>query len=142
MSTAKQAKDWAAGYSVDRARILYEKSGNAFHVWEAYRWSRWNDQPIPDWVLEYLDSVAKTLKDEKPRNAKEVAQALGMAVKGGSSKSSLSLSESARLELFQAVEILKRLEPSWSNEKIFVHIEKTRGVSFEQVRASYYEFHS
>ena len=144
MSTAKQAKDWATSYSVDRARVLFEndKSGKAFHAWEAYRWSRWNDQPIPGWVLEYLDSVAKTLKEENPRNAKEVAQALGMATKGRYPKSSLSLKESARLGLFQSVMVIKGMKPDRSYEDIFIDLAEERGVSKEQVRDSYYEFKS
>ena len=135
-------REWAPRYSIDRARILFEKTGNAFHAWEAYRWARLNDQPAPDWVMHYLDDSAKALEEEKPTNAKDVAKAFGMTVRAGKSKFTLALCQSSRLALFQYCMAIKEKEPDWSVETIFGHVADNRGVSSEQVRDSYYEFKS
>ena len=134
---------WASRYSIDRARILFKETGNAFHAWEAYRWARLNDRPVPDWVMEYLDGCAKALEETKPKNAKAVAQAFGMAKRGGgTSKFGLALCESDRLALFQYCMAIKETEPDWGVETIFGRVADNRGVSSEQVRDSYYEFKS
>ena len=44
------------------------------------------------------------------------------------------------MALFQSVMAIKGMTPVWSDEKIFGHVEDDKGVSFEQVRDSYYEF--
>lgn len=143
MSTAKQAKDWAAGYSIDRARILFEKTENTFHAWEAFRWARWNDQPVPDWVMSYFDGCAEALKKTKPKNARAVAQAFGMAKRGGgTSKSGLALCESDQLALFQSVMAIKGMTPVWSDKDIFAHVAAQHDVSDEYVEKMYYRFRS
>ena len=141
IDTAK-LRDWAARYSIDRARILFQKTGNAFHAWEAYRWARLNDRPVPDWVLGYLDGCAKALEDAKPSNAKQVAQAFGMAVQGGKSKLGLALCQSNRLALFQSVMTIKELRPEQRDIDTFAHVAEEDGVSIDQVEAAYYEFRS
>ncbi len=118
IDTAK-LRDWAARYSIDRARILFQKTGNAFHAWEAYRWARLNDRPVPDWVLGYLDGCAKALEEARPSSAKHVAQAFGMAVKGGSSKFTLALCQSNRLALFQSCMAIREMKSVWSVENFF-----------------------
>jgi hypothetical protein len=139
---AKQVRDLFTGYSIDRARILFEKTENAFHAWEAYRWARRNKQPVPDWVMAYLDDSAKALEEAKPSNAKQVAQAFGMAVKGGSSKFTLALCQSNRLALFQSVMAIRGMETDWRDIDIFAHVADEKGVSIDQVEAAYYEFRS
>ena len=151
--------DWASRYSIDRARILFKETGNAFHAWEGYRWARLNDRPVPDWVLDYLDGCAKSLEDIKPRSAKQVAQAFGMAVPSGMSKFGLALCQSDRLALFQSVMAMKEREETVERDEalgvtdpkivrfkrdldIFAHIAVERDVSIDQVEAAYYEFRS
>ena len=139
------AKKWleiATNYSIGRAQALFEKTGNAFHAWDAYRWARRHDRPVPDWVMDYLDGCSEALKDAEPRNAKDVARAFGMAVRGGQSKFGLALCESDRLALFQSIAVIKKLEPDWRDIDIFVHIADEKGVSVDQVEAAYYEFRS
>ena len=142
IDTAK-LRDWATRYSIDRARILFQKTGNAFHAWEAYRWARLNDRPVPDWVLSYFDGCAKALEETKPKNARAVAQAFGMAKRGGGkSKFGLALCESDRLALFQSFTTIKELRPEQRDVDTFAHVSEEHGVSIDQVEAAYYEFRS
>ena len=47
---------------IETAKIDFEKSGNALHVWFAYKTAREAGyRPIPEWILEYLDRVSENL---------------------------------------------------------------------------------
>jgi hypothetical protein len=109
--------------------------------------------------MDYLDSVAKTLEETKPRSARQVAQAFGMATESRYPKSEQALKESDRLALFQSVMVIKGMEEAARRDEalgvtypridrferdldIFTHVAEERGVSVDQVEASYYEFRS
>ena len=110
--------------------------------------------------MEYLDGCAKALEETKPKNARAVAQAFGMAKRGGgTSKLGLALCESDRLALFQSVMAMKEREETVKRDEalgvtdpeivrfkrdidIFAHIAVERDLSIDQVEAAYYEFRS
>lgn len=92
--------------------------------------------------MDYLDGCAKSLEQTKPTNAKDVALAFGMAVRGGKSKFTLALCQSNRLALFQFFMAVKEVEPDWDDMKIFAHVAVERDVSIDLVEAAYYEFRS
>ncbi len=46
---------------IEVARAAYERGGNPLDVWWAYCEARESGQPVPDWVLTYLDRCAVAL---------------------------------------------------------------------------------
>ena len=48
-------------YGIEVARVAYERDGNPLEVWWAYWQARDSGQPVPDWVLTYLDRSAEAL---------------------------------------------------------------------------------
>ncbi len=69
-----------------RLQFQWQGSRNPLFIWHAYRWCRAWKLPLPDWVLAYLDRVARRLFEfeRKPptRTSDACADALGMD-KGG-----------------------------------------------------------
>lgn len=47
--------------AIEAARAAYERDGNPLDVWWAYCEARESGQPVPDWVLTYLDRCAVAL---------------------------------------------------------------------------------
>ena len=62
----------------------FRKEKIPLYAWEAYLIARNNKRPIPDWVLNYLDSSARRLFGRMPRKgaANHVATALGLYSQG------------------------------------------------------------
>jgi hypothetical protein len=42
-------------------KLWYEKTGNPYFVWSAYKFFRYTNRPVPKWVLYYFDNTAKEL---------------------------------------------------------------------------------
>ena len=52
-----------AQHLIEVARAAYERGSNPLDVWLAYWEARESGQPVPDWVLTYLDRCAVALLD-------------------------------------------------------------------------------
>jgi len=81
--------------NLGRLQAAYEETSIVLYVWDAYRFCRANDLPIPPWVLRYFDQTAEklsTLADNKvrrfPHQARQIGIALGLS--GGRGRSRLS----------------------------------------------------
>ena len=48
---------------IEVAHDAYERDGNPLHVWSAYCEARESGQPLPEWVMTYLDRCAMALMD-------------------------------------------------------------------------------
>ena len=42
-------------------KLWYEKTGNPYFVWSAYKFFRNTNRPVPKWVLYYFDDSANAL---------------------------------------------------------------------------------
>ena len=79
---------------------MEKRSGNPIHDWSVYRLSRQGGVPIPEWVLGYFDEVAKVLTAPVgPASPKAIADALGLATKGGRSKAAQPQTDQRHLEI-------------------------------------------
>ena len=74
---------------VVRYQREYERTGNPLHIWHAYGECRDYGLEVPEWILAYLDRVAKDLlimasePDKIPKSpAPTVARIMGMNEKG------------------------------------------------------------
>jgi hypothetical protein len=70
---------------VAKLEKLYQITGNPLHFWTAYRLCRVARLEMPDWVLSYLDGVAKGLLGETAQKCKKLSEsaivkALGRAL--------------------------------------------------------------
>jgi hypothetical protein len=137
----KQFYLWAATYSINRARELFENHGNPHHAWDAYWWARYANVPIPDWVLTYFDDCANRIRQSKPKAAKEGASAIGLASKGGGPSRLLQADfESERHKAARMVRINRELDPDKRLEDIWAKVAEEIGTSEDHVRDAYYEF--
>ena len=60
---------------VEELRQTWERTGNAAHVWRAYRLLRETWRPVPAWILDYMyDAAGKLSAASTPQ---EVTEALG-----------------------------------------------------------------
>jgi hypothetical protein len=91
MTSSVTLVDATQGIAAGFAKILHAKyklTGNPLYAWRAYNLCRIEDEPIPDWVLEYLDRAASSFErlchpcPKKPVAA--IAEALEMATSGPS----------------------------------------------------------
>lgn len=86
-------KDWPRGLTLKRLvtiyGYIYEHDRNPVWAWRAYRLARMLGEPIPNWVLDYLDQTANGIcnlsiprKKEDPPKRKatpnDVVRALGL----------------------------------------------------------------
>jgi hypothetical protein len=94
IATAKKLAEWLPGeldlrgeleFMVAKLEKLHEITGNPLHAWTAYRLCRVTRLEMPDWVLSYLDGVAKGLLGETAQKRKKLSEsaivkALGRAL--------------------------------------------------------------
>ncbi len=72
-------------FAIERRRRLFTWTKNPIHALEAYRSARAGKIDIPSWILEVFDDWAAALCVTPPKGAKAIADALGLATKGGPS---------------------------------------------------------
>jgi len=60
---------------LDIFRKDFKEIKNPLSVWDAYAIARADGEPVPSWVLEYFDKVAKRLLNPK-KKAKDIPRAL------------------------------------------------------------------
>jgi hypothetical protein len=51
----------AQRFAIQQSGLAFERSGNALHAWDAYARARRIGDPVPPFVLEYLDRCAGAL---------------------------------------------------------------------------------
>ncbi|WP_143068938.1 hypothetical protein [Solimonas aquatica] len=68
-------------------RWMYRKSKNGEHAWHAYRlWrsgGRFDDFPLPGWLLKYFDECASRLEAARTRD--QICRAMGLGARGSAS---------------------------------------------------------
>jgi hypothetical protein len=136
-----------------RRKVVEEK--NPLHAWEGYKLARYLNVPIPEWVLEYLDTCAVALGD-----GRDAEDALGLRVKGGHSKFRQMETASRDLGIFARLDFLLqitpddlidpdsdtirllRIESSLKGEsrfdRIVQHVARENGLSAKTTRDIYY----
>ena len=98
---------------IGKSQTLYLRTGNPIHLWSVYLLARQGGVPIPDWVLEYLDKAARVLTAPNgPTSPTAVADALGLATKGGPSKTRQAEMDQRDLAIVEHIEVLKDLPTS------------------------------
>ena len=150
----------AAAYVVPALEIKYRRSGyyegstdhpNPIYAWKAFRMARISGQPIPDWILDYLDTVAVGilgLADEAPKDAnKQLAKALGFSSgKPGSRSSEFAAHERYQRDSYIANRVfrLRQFSPKMSANKAFGAVAKELNMELGAVKRAYkrYEAHS
>lgn len=71
-------ESWFPGGNADLKRekalhesrqILFEKTKNPLFAWDIYSRSRRKETPVPEWVMEYLDGVARRMLKAENKSA-------------------------------------------------------------------------
>lgn len=72
-----------AGALLEHLQFAFTETGSPLFVWAAFRTARRNGQPVPDWVLSFLDDCAGRVSDlaatQPDRIGREAARAFGFA---------------------------------------------------------------
>ena len=80
-----------ADQNLARLQAAYDLTGITLYVWDAYRFCRANDLPIPPWVLSHLDLCAEKIFGavahdglrRLPQQARRIGIALGFGGERG-----------------------------------------------------------
>ena len=147
MEESRRIKAAFATVFIERSQALYRHSGNPMHAWRAFDIARHGGVPVSDWVLDYLDHVAKALTAAPgPSTTKAVADALGLGIKGGPSMAQQARTDQRHLDI---VEEILFLQERSDREDADLDLRDTLGImqrvageyalSLERVQALYYE---
>jgi hypothetical protein len=83
--------------NVARFQAAYEETGITVYVWDAYRFCRANDLPVPPWVLRYFDQSAEKISGlvarDGPRRLPQQARCIGIALGFGGARGRPNLYE-------------------------------------------------
>ena len=145
MELSRRIKATLATVFIDRSQALYRHSGNPMHAWRAFDIARHGGIPIPDWVLEYLDPVAKALTAAPgPSTPKAVADALGLGIKGGPSMAQQARTDQRHLDIVEHILFLQERSDREDADLdlrdtlgIMQRVADEYGLSLERVQALY-----
>ena len=132
---------------IERSQALYLQTGNPIHAWRVYELARHGGVPLPDWVLDYFDKVAKVLTAPPgPTSPKAIADALGLGTKGGPSKALQAQTDQRHLDIVDHIRFLQEratrddVDLDLRDELgIMQRVADEYGLSLDRVQALYYE---
>ncbi|GMR20195.1 MAG: hypothetical protein BMS9Abin36_0790 [Gammaproteobacteria bacterium] len=137
----KKAFDTASRFMESaRTNVLkqrYANDSNPLYAWRAYKDCRKRNQPIPEWVLKYLDSSADELlsikKPEKDKVARRVAEAISMNGIVFSNYQKHEERVEIALRVFELIEENKNPDGSYPKDAIYTEVAKEFKVSKTKV---------
>ncbi len=124
-----------AEHNVRRCAAAYALSGNAIHIWEAYRECRKLKLPPPAWALAYFDECADRLLDQD--TPEQVADAFKLRV-GGRSPATRRRKDKEDLSLLLTIRKLERMGEK-NREEIFDQIAEDFAMDRDSLKNRYYE---
>lgn len=135
---AQKASHRSANWAIDDSRQSYEENGNPLFAWQAYEMARKADLDVPDWVLGYLDNVARAIGNVTPLGDKRVrdqaASALGLRGQGGGRSDWTRLDkEVLKLYVVRDFWLLKENSPELSNWEIFADLAAEHDLDISQI---------
>jgi hypothetical protein len=126
---------------------LYRRTRNPLHAWSALKLARTVRMPPPAWVLDYLYDVAEKLTiSGHVHSPKRIAEALGLATRGGPSKirQMQTVIRDADVEaLVEGFRNLAKADPKgnpdpWDTMGVLTRVAEVLGRSLDRVQAIYY----
>jgi hypothetical protein len=147
MDQTSRFKAAIAAAFMEQSEEGYARSRNPIHLWRLYAVARQTEQPLPRSVLTYLDRVALALTaPDGPTSPQAVAAALGLATKGGPSKTKRAITEGRDLDVVARMRALQDLarrfpgtDPSLQDPMgILDRVAVEYGLSVERVQGIYY----
>jgi hypothetical protein len=147
MGQTERFKAAIAAAFIEPQEELYRRTGNPIHLWHAYVLARQGGMPIPDWVLAYIDSVARVLTGPTgPNSPKAIADALGLGTKGGPSKARQAGINQRHLDIVNHILVLldapavhRSRDLDLDRFGIMNRVADAHGLSVERVQQIYYE---
>ena len=123
---------------------LFKDEENPLFAWRAYQFSRQNDVPLPEWVLDYFDEVVKNLLNpQRPKLPNErtgvlIQKALQMNKKGRGNIFKRFFDIDKRVDAVGR--ILELLEENKTLDDAKIQISEETGISGETLNKWYYRY--
>jgi hypothetical protein len=123
---------------IERFRRLYARSRNPIHALQAFRMARAAKIDIPGWILELFDQWAEALCVEPPKEAKAIADALGLGTKAGPSITAQAQTQARDWWIADRVLVLRDCDPERDMQDIFLEVAEDYKLSGESVSRIWY----
>lgn len=138
-----------AQHLIEVARAAYERGGNPLDVWWAYCEARESGQPVPDWVLTYLDRCAVALLNLASDSAHgksvtapstAIAEAFEMKRPGQGGRGSVFSEFTNRKWLFYGATVAYYMRQGDQETYAIEDVARKNGVSAATVRRAWQKF--
>ena len=138
-----------AQHLIEVARAAYERGGNPLDVWWAYCEARDSGQPVPDWVLTYLDRCAVALLNLASDSAHgksvtapstAIAEAFEMKRPGQGGRGSVFSEFANRKWLFYGETVAYHMRQGDQETYAIEEVARKNGVSAATVRRAWKKF--
>ncbi len=138
-----------AQHLIEVARAAYERGGNPLDVWWAYCEARESGQPVPEWVLTYLDRCAVALLNLASDSAHgksvtapstAIAEAFEMKRPGQGGRGSVFSQFTNRMWLFYGETVAYYMRQGDQETYAIEDVARKNGVSAATVRRAWQKF--
>lgn len=146
--TIEQVRHALATAVLEQQELLYERTHNPIHVWQAFAITRRLGVSAPSWVLDYFGRAAAALTEPAgARSPQQIATALEFARKGGPSHARRTKIQERNQEIVDRIGALKRYAAADPNRDldlqdttgIVTRIAEEYELSFDRVQRIYYD---
>ena len=136
-------------YGIEVARVAYKRDGNPLEVWWAYWQARESGQPVPDWVMTYLDRCAVALLNLASDSAHgksvtapstAIAEAFEMKRPGQGGRGSVFSGFANRKWIFYGVRVAHYMRQGDQETYAIEDVARKNGVSAATVRRAWKKF--
>ena len=136
---------------IEVARDAYERDGNPLHVWSAYCEARESGQPLPEWVMTYLDRCAMALMDLVSASARgksvttpstAIAEAFEMKRPGQGGRGSVFSEFTNRTWIFYGGTVALYMRQGDQETDAIDDVARKNGVSAATVRRAYKKYNA
>ncbi len=138
-----------AQHLIEVACAAYERGGNPLDVWVAYWEARQSGQPVPDWVMTYLDRCAVALLNLASDSAHgksvtapstAIAEAFEMKRRGQGGRGSVFSKFTNRMWLFYGHTVASYMRQGDQETYAIGDVARKNGVSVATVRRAWKKF--